>query len=420
MQHSRGLLVGALSMLVLSFVCMLLTAVPNSPSSTLLVEKTEVFDNFCWFGESAWTTFLTWGPGRLGKDNVECSTHPELTERRAVGEYCSDVYGSSMCSTVVAIRTLTIGALVLQCVGMLFALQTYLTPTLERKVRPSARAGAAVALSWAVTLGLLLCIFLSPFFTYDHFLHLGHGNIINYRGLGCVFQTPFTRGIKGVLSNHPLKCLYPGPVVPLLSASALMQLFSFLMFGLLTRDTARLVLNGRRSLAAYVWAASSPALDPLLGDGNDQPQRALRAASDPATLDEALQLTYEDLSYSLHGAFMRRLGDLHPMEQRVVALLVPACAIGNGILFVSWFYHGIQYLVHVHAFDANLGGGKPFGVTFVQITEMVFTFDPITTLKDFVRSPRRACAHLRGGRTNSHASAHTPSAHPSGSLVATC
>src|SRR5690349_12349108 len=82
---ARGLLSGALFFFSISLVMIIMILWPDSPWSTWLMEKTELVDDFCWYGEGIWRTNMIWGETGKG---LECSRHG-TNEGDAIDEYCA-------------------------------------------------------------------------------------------------------------------------------------------------------------------------------------------------------------------------------------------------------------------------------------------------------------------------------------------
>ncbi|KAH9251324.1 hypothetical protein BASA81_010735 [Batrachochytrium salamandrivorans] len=290
-----------------------------------LIEKTELGDEFCWFTEGVWLTNYHWG--ELG-----CKPKHHFPTHDAVDLYCHNPQNSSfptsqardMCEIATRGRWLHAMGMVFGVLAAGFALWLQLaSETLEAKQMQAKLSMASLGASIVCFLWLLVSIFYSPLFLDSHYASLSQGNIVSYRGLGCVFQSPFVN--LDLFHSKPLKCLYPGPAVPF--------------------TTVIIVCLGMSLVPLGIIAFQQGALEP----------------------------SKSYTTYSLHGAFMHRLSAYHRIEQYFVGFFVPLIAVGNGALLLSWFYHGMQFAVKVHVTIA--------GWEFMDTRLQVFCFDPVTILR---------------------------------------
>jgi hypothetical protein len=394
---ARGLLSGALFFFSISLVMIIMILWPDSPWSTWLMEKTELVDDFCWYGEGIWRTNMIWGESGKG---LKCSRHG-TSEGDAIDEYCAKGEmdtteamfndNTRMCNVTRWGRfCMTFGACV-SLIGIMLVVAIHFTTSLETRALRAKRAIFVCVISFSSHLSLFVIIASSPLFTPHHFQYLGKDNQVNYKGLGCVFQSPFVGGVMSLLSSSPLKCLYPGPALPLNIGTVIFQFMGCVMLVLLLRDT--------REMASTVVPSARPR---ERGGGG---MSSLRAFLFGGNSDS-------DHYYSLHGALMRKLSKFHRLEQNLAGMIIPTIVLGNGMLLVSWFYHGMQFLVHVKVHNRDIysvsesGGASSIIVSsdsplstilqrfandtvgfpqfkIVELREQVFTFDPVTSLKTF-------------------------------------
>lgn len=239
--ESEGLKVGLQFCLCCAATLSIAMAWRGSRLSLWLIEKTESYEDYCWWGEGIFDTFVHWGKASLS--HTKCYTGGET--RDAVDVYCDGHHeigtevGYSMCGTVYAARILTV-------LGIIFVLLAFLLSVVHDRVSrrvavfrrrretaappndPDVFAIAnarvlvrkvtifCIILSLALHGSLLITMINSPMFSNQHFDYLGRKNAVPYDGLGCKFQSPFMNGIVGLLQSHPLKCLYPGLAIPVL------------------------------------------------------------------------------------------------------------------------------------------------------------------------------------------------------------
>lgn len=291
-----------------------------------LIEKTELGDEFCWFTEGVWLTNYHWG--ELGG----CALKHRAPAHDAVDLYCHHSQNSSfpasqardMCEIATRGRWLHAMGLVFGVLAAGFALWLQLvSETLEAKRTQAKLSMASLGASVVCFLWLLVSIFYSPLFLDSHYAALSRGNIVPYRGLGCVFQSPFVN--MDLFHSKPLKCVYPGPAVPFTMVIVICHCMSLVPLGIIAFQKGAL-----------------------------EPNKSFT-------------------TYSLHGAFMHRLSAYHRIEQYFVGFFVPLIAIGNGALLLSWFYHGMQFAVKIHV---TLAGHE-----FMDTRLQVFCFDPVTILR---------------------------------------
>ena len=410
---ARGLLTGAVFFLCVSLVMIIMILWPDSPWSTWLMEKTELGDDFCWFGEGIWRTNLVWGDSSR---ELRCGRHG-MRESDALDLYCSGSptrnalmfdSPSYMCSVTKWGRfSMALGA-ALSFIGVILVVAVHFTTSLQTRKLRLKRATIVLLASFASHTALFLLMSTSPMFDTYHFSFLGKDNRVNYKGLGCVFQSPFVGGIISLVSSSPLKCLYPGPAMPLTIGIVIFQFMTCLMLILFYVDTKRRIALGVRRHEQQQQGRPRSIDEPLLLDysGLEEDDASSTTSSRSRTCCEYLFGTgHQDYHYSLHGAFIRRLSKFHRLERNAAAILVPAVVMGSGMLLVSWFYHGMQFLVHVRAYNERYfdddvthnNGNQNVSmtatsipdipeITFVELREQVFTFDPVTSLRDFWKS----------------------------------
>jgi hypothetical protein len=317
------------------------------------MEKTELGDEFCWFGEGLWRTNMVWGESSKG---LKCTKHG-LREADALDAYClgddssHDLFSDRdvLCETVRWGRFLMSFGACLSFLGGVLIIAVHFTTSLKTRALRLKRALFVMVLSFVSYSALFSSMAASPMFDAFHFHFLGRHNRVQYKGLGCVFQSPFVGGLTSLLTSSPLKCLYPGPAFVMTLGVTIFQFMGCLILLSLLFDT---------------WRRLKP-------EGTEVNKPG------PSTT-----------MYSLHGAMMRRLSQFHRLEQNLIGILFPFFVIGNAMLLVSWFYHGMQFLVHVRVHNNQRpSSGDPLlpipAITIVELREQVFTFDPVTTLKDF-------------------------------------
>ena len=185
---ARGLLFGAFFFYCVALVSIVMILWPDSPWSTWLMEKTELGDDFCWFGEGIWRTNLVWGESRKG---LHCPKHG-LREMDALDAYClSDdpsvpMFSSqaTMCEVTKWGRFFMSFGAVLGFLGAILVIAIHFTTSLATRNLRARRALIVMAISFVSHVILFILVAASPLFNSFHFHFLGRRNSVNYKGLG--------------------------------------------------------------------------------------------------------------------------------------------------------------------------------------------------------------------------------------------
>ncbi|GBG29287.1 Hypothetical Protein FCC1311_055092 [Hondaea fermentalgiana] len=202
---ARGFVAGGLAFGGFGFICAILTAIVPM----WLVSRTELVDQFCWFGEGIFITSYRWGDD-IPALKLECS--PQAGQARSSFEaYCAPSthiptldggrvpmtpkFRDEMCTRTNAAQVLILAAIALGGAALACGMLAHATSRFKAQLHSSIGATLCAATALMLEVATFVVMQTSPLFDDEHIAALASGFGLQYKGVSCMYQMPSLHSI---------------------------------------------------------------------------------------------------------------------------------------------------------------------------------------------------------------------------------